>query len=156
MIGWIVFLAWLEFYSVGITLLAKRRGSPRYGICMIPFASFFYVDSFTEGFFILTVPVKKWGKTVLIFCGVVILAQLGCVWADSALTAEMAGYFKQIMMLPVGFCLLVYWLGTIKSTSKMLDILKTNFKGAWILSALLIPIPALLLRKGSVQKQKTI
>ena len=85
---------------------------------------------------------------MLIFCGVVILAQLGCLWADSALTAEMAGYFKQIMMLPVGFCLLVYWLGTIKSTSKMLDILKTNFKGAWILSA--------LQRKGSVQKQKTI
>ena len=156
LIGWIVFLAWLEFYSAGITLLAKRTAKHRYALYMIPFAALFYVDEFTEGFFIFTIPVKKWGKTVLIFCAIVLVAQLGCYWSSQTLTAEMAGYFEQIMLLPIGFCILVYWFGTLRSALKMIEILKTDFKGAWALAALMLPIPFLLLRRGPSRKEQIV
>lgn len=124
--GWIIFLIWLELYSIGIALLAKQNGSSHWGVYLIPFASGFYVDFFTGGFKILTIPVKKWGKTVLIFAGMVILAQLGCRWAENTLTPEMAGYFVQIMLLPICICGFIYCLGTIASTLRILDILKTK------------------------------
>lgn len=41
MTAWIVFLAYMEIYSVGVTVLAKKSGMQRYGLCLIPFVSFF-------------------------------------------------------------------------------------------------------------------
>ena len=147
MAGWVFFLAWIEYYSIGIALLAKKSGTPHYGLYLIPFASHFFVDSFTGGFKILTIPVKKWGKTVLIFALVVIAAQIGCGWAGSTFSAEMAGYFRQIMLLPICFCCLIYWLGTVAATLKMMDILSLDFRGATLMAALMLPIPFLLLQK---------
>ena len=152
--AWIILLIWIEIYSIGITILAKRRQVPYYAIYLIPFVSVFFVDQFTDGFKILTIPVQKWGKTVLIFLVVVILSQIGCHWAITTLTAEMAGYFVQIMFLPICTCGLIYWFGTIASTLKMLDILDLNFKGAIFLVALMLPIPILLLRKSYEGKRE--
>lgn len=125
---------------------------PYYAICLIPFVSLFFVDKFTGGFQILTIPVKKWGKTILTFLVIVILSQIGCQWAEATLPTEMAGYFIEIMLLPICTCGVVYWLGTIASTLKMLDILHLDFKGAIFLVALMLPIPVLLLRKKHAVK----
>ena len=152
--AWIIFLIWIEIYSIGITILAKRKQIPHYAIYLIPFVSLFFVDKFTDGFTILTIPVKKWGKTNLIFLVIIILSQIGCHWAVTTLTAEMAGYFVQIMLLPICTCGLIYWLGTIASTLKMLEILELDFKGAIFLVALLFPIPILLLRRSCKGKRK--
>ena len=152
--AWIILLIWIEIYSIGITILAKRKQVPYYAIYLIPFISLFYVDKFTDGFKILTIPVKKWGKTVCIFLTIVILSQIGCHWATTTLTVEMAGYFVEIMLLPICTCGLIYWFGTIASTIKMLDILDLNFKGAIFFVALLLPIPFLLLRRNYVGKRE--
>ena len=102
----------------------------------------------------MTIPVKKWGKTILIFLVIVILSQIGCQWANTTLSAEMAGYFVQIMLLPICTCGLLYWFGTIASTMKMLNILGLDFKGVIFLVALMFPIPILLLRKSDEEKRK--
>ena len=152
--AWIIFLIWIEIYSIGITILAKRNGVPHYAIYLIPFVSLFFVDKFTGGFSILTIPVKKWGKTVLVSLLIVILSQMACHWAITTLTSEMAGYFVQIMLLPICTCGLIYWIGTIASTLRMLEIRGLDFKGAIFLAALLVPIPILLLRRGSDGKRE--
>lgn len=154
MIGWILFFAWIEYYSIGIALLAKRTGKSHYGLCLIPFAAHFFVDSFTGGFKILTIPVKKWGKTVLILALVVIMAQIGCNWAENTFTPETAGYFMQIMYLPICLCCLIYWLGTIASALRMMEIFSLDFRGEAFWAALLLPIPLMLLRKGESCYQK--
>ena len=152
--AWIILLIWIEIYSIGITILAKRNKTPYYAIYLIPFVSLFYVDKFTGGFKVMTIPVKKWGETILIFLVIVILSQIGCQWAITTLSAEMAGYFVQIMLLPICTCGLLYWFGTIASTLKMLNILGLDFKGAIFLVALMFPIPILLLRKSDEEKRK--
>ena len=154
MIGWMILFAWIEYYAISIALLAKKTGTPHWGLYIIPFASHFFVDTFTGGFKILTIPVKKWGKTVLIFVLVAIVAQIGCNWAENMFTQEMAGYFAQIMFLPICLCGLIYWLGTIASTLKMMDILFLDFRGAALFAALMLPVPFLLLRKGGREYQK--
>lgn len=154
MIGWIIFFAWLELYSAGIAAEAKRNGAKNYLIYLVPFAALFYVDSFTQGFYIAIVPVKKWAKTVMIFVAVVLLAQCGCIWAKGALNEEMAGYFAQIMALPVAACLLVYWLGTISSSAKILDMTGAGFPYEKLVCALLLPIPFLFFfKKGGASKK---
>lgn len=148
----IVFFVWLEIYSISIALIAKKDKIPKYGLCIIPFAAFFFVDTFTQGFKILTIPVKKWGVTVLLFVATIIIAYGGCVWSANAFPKEMAEYFKQIMLLPICACLFLLWLGVLKSTIKMLNIKKLNFKYSFLIVALLLPTPFLLCRKPNYKK----
>ena len=76
MTGWILFFVYMELYAAGLCVLLKRLGCPRYGLCLIPFAAFWYTDRLTDGFRLLVFPVRSWFKTVIIFCLVALAEHL--------------------------------------------------------------------------------
>ena len=58
--GWIVFAVFLEMYSVSMAMLARRTGIKYYGLCLIPFVAFFFLDKiFPKGFSVFGIRVKR-------------------------------------------------------------------------------------------------
>ena len=145
MIGWIIFLAFIVCYSVGVTILAKNNGDKRYLLNLIPFASFFYIEKYTGGFKILTIPVKKWGRIVLTMTLVCLGAYLYGLWGyRNLILPDSREALLMIMWLPVAACLIVFWLGTASSTTAVLVKNNAAFKGCTLVSLLLLPAPFLL------------
>lgn len=149
-IGWIITLALIEWYSIGITVLAYRKKEKLFLLNLIPFVSFFYIDKLVKGFTILVVPTKKWGLTSIILL-VAALISTGLTYLGNAhFGAENAMYIQQIMLVPIVICLLLLYLGIVCSSLelyRMIEIKMPNY--ARVLSALFIlPIPLALIIRG--------
>ena len=149
-IGWICVLAITELYSIGITVLAYRNKEKLFYLNLIPFVSFFYIDKLVKGFSLLVIPTKKWGMTTLILLAVSIvstgLIHLGAIHFG----AENASYIKEIMLVPIVICLIIYYLGIVCSTLELYRIIEIKMPNfAKVITALtIIPIPFALIIGG--------
>ncbi len=145
MIGWIIFLAYMELYSAGVMLLAKKCGIGRYGLCLIPFVSFFFVDRITGGFSVCGIRVSKWGRQVIVLAVISLCATAYALWGVSHLTADNSAPLVQVMWVPIAFCILVFWLGTAFSAVRILFLLNASFRLDWLVCALFITVPFLFM-----------
>ena len=144
MTGWILFFVYMELYAAGLCVLLKRLGCPRYGLCLIPFAAFWYTDRLTDGFRLLVFPVRSWFKTVIIFCLVALAAHVYALWGIHTIRPDSSPYLVDLMKLPIGLSIFVGWVGTAASARRILFRLKASFKYDMLVCLLLIPVPVLL------------
>lgn len=154
MIGWILFLVFIEYYSVGAAILAKKSGKNNWLLNLIPFAAFFYIEKYLpEGFKILTVPVKKWGKLTIILTAVCLAAYLYGLWGQSYFTvADNREALTMILWLPAGACIAIFWLGAAASAAAVLNKNNATFRCCSLVCLTLLPIPFLL---AGAQKEKS-
>ena len=140
----IAILAFVELYSVGVTLLAKKLGEKDYKRCLIPFYAFYVVNRITGGFNVLTIPVKKYHGMVAILSVLSVLATVYACWGDTHLPVESAPSLWQIMGVILGLCALLFWLSIIASSTKIFRRfnVKKDKLAVW-LSALVITVPVL-------------
>lgn len=145
MIGWIIFFTFMEIYSIGMCICAKRLGLKRCGLVLIPFAVFFYAEKIAGKFKILFFPVKKWGTKVIVFFIVTMLSYLFGAWAIEHQNPDYVRYLLDILWLVAGTCIGIVWLGISSSTEAIL--LRLNpflSKIGSIACYLLLPVPFLL------------
>lgn len=149
-IGWIVVLAITELYSIGITVLAYRNKEKLFWVNLIPFVSFFYIDKLVKGFTLLVIPTKKWGATTLILLGISAISTLVVYLGSIHFGSENAGYIKEIMLVPIVICLVIYYLGIICSTLELYRIIEIKMPSfAKVITALtILPIPFALIIGG--------
>ena len=152
--GWLIVFAVLEFYSIGITVLAYRNHEKHFWVNLIPFVCFFYVDKYVKGFKIIVIPVKKWGVTTLILFFVAAVATLITYWGNSYFLEENALYLSQIMIIPIVFSLIVMYLCLVFSSIELFNMTEIQMNKAWmiILVTLILPIPVIIMKKGLVYK----
>ena len=144
MIAWIIFFVYLEIYSVGVAVLAKRNGENKWYLNLIPFVSCFYIDRYLGGFKILTIPVKKWGKLLIWLVVICVLATIYAMWGINNLQVEgSAEALVQIMLLPISVCAFIFWVGTATSATDILFKNGVDFKYSLLVCLLLIPVPFL-------------
>ena len=146
MLYFLIVLAIIEYYSVGIMLLARKKGEKNYLLNLIPFVSFFYVQKYTDGFKMLVVPVKKWGQTVIIFTVVASVFYLLGELAGGHFSPEQAGYVKNIVNIPITACILLFWFGLTFSTKRILEINNAEFPFMTLALLTVVPMPFLVLK----------
>ncbi len=144
MIGWIIFFLYVELYSVGMAIFLKKRGMRNYLLALIPFASFFFADRATGGFNAMSVRITSWGKLTIRLTVITLCAYLYGLWGMNHLEERNIEPLIQIMWLPAGVCMFVFWLCLVSSTLHLLFRLRSRFKFDWLCCFLLIPIPVLL------------
>lgn len=149
MVGWIVFLLFMELYGAGVAVYAKSRGMKNYALCLIPFVPFFVMDKLTGGFKVATIWVRKWGVLVIELVVISLAAYLYAQWGIHTLTERNIGPLIQIMWLPVAACLLVFYLTAIQATRKILFMTRRSFRFDWLLCMTLVAIPILTMVCGT-------
>lgn len=156
MIGWIIFFAFMEVYSVGMCICLKRFGVKRWGLCMIPFAVFFYAEKLARKFKVLIFPAKRWGIKVIGFSIMTLLCYLFGVWAMGHQNPEGVHYLLDILWLIAGVCIGSVWLGIASSTEAILFRLNPFLpKLENIACYLLLPVPFLLAFQKERPRQQT-
>ncbi len=145
MTAWIVFLAYMEVYSAGVMLLAKRCNLRKYGLCLIPFVSFFYVDRILGGFSVCGIRVKSLGKLVIKLAIVCLLATIYANWGLTHLNAENSAPLVEVMWVPVAFSMIVFWLTTVFSAVRILFEMRASFRLDWLVCALFVTVPFLFM-----------
>lgn len=145
MTAWIVFLVYMEIYSVGVTVLAKKSGMQRYGLCLIPFVSFFFVDRITGGFSVCGIRVRSMGKLVVKLAIVCLFATVYAYWGLAHLAAEDSAPLVQVMWVPAAFSMVVFWLATVFSAVRILFLFRASFRLDWLVCALFVTVPFLFM-----------
>lgn len=147
----------MEVYSIGMCVCLKRFGVKHWGVCLIPFAVFYYAEKLTGGFKILIFPVKKWCRKVLGFCVLTLLCYLFGVWAAGHQNPEHVHYLFDILWLVAGTCIGIVWLGIASSTDAILFRLNPFLSKIESCACyLLIPVPFLLMfQKKRNQREET-
>lgn len=149
MIFWIILIAYIEYYSIGVTILAKRSGVKKYGLCMIPFVSFFYMNKLVPDFKVLSIKVEKWGVLVIELVVISLAAFVYSQWGMANLPEISSKPLTQIMLVPICACMGILYLSIVSSTLKALFLMKSDFKLQWLVCATLLPIPFLLTMAGN-------
>lgn len=154
LIYWIIFLLYIEMYSLGMLFFLKKNKEKNYGLCMIPFASFIYLKKYLNEYSILGIRIKSLFKIAISFTIVCFICCLFIILANNNLKdlpiedqtryATQIKYLKQIMLVPIIFCLFIFIINLAKSTSDLLFKYKCHFKMDFIVSLLLLPIPFLI------------
>ena len=121
---------------------------------MIPFASFIYLKKYLNEYSILGIRIKSLFKIAISFTIVCFICCLFIILANNNLKdlpiedqtryATQIKYLKQIMLVPIIFCLFIFIINLAKSTSDLLFKYKCHFKMDFIVSLLLLPIPFLI------------
>lgn len=148
-IGWICFFALAEFYGISVTLLTASENGKCDFRYLIPFYAFFKKKETSGEFKVLSIPVKKCGKTVILLAVIALICSAITVWGgvNFADYPRKIGYIKQIMAIPMLVCAFGYYLIIVKSAIKTLFVHKKDFKGDWLCCALILPLPYLFGRK---------
>jgi len=140
----IAMLAFIELYSVGVMLLAKKIGEKDYKLCLIPFYAFYVTNRITGVFKVLTIPVQKFQGMIAILAVVCLAALAYACWGDTHLPDESAPSLWQIMGVVMGLCALLFWNAIIASSQKIFRRFNVKKEGvATLLSALVITVPFL-------------
>ena len=136
----------------------KKNHEKNYALCLIPFVAFFYLDKYLKEYSILGIKVKSLGKIAISFsiicliCSLVIFAsrqKLATLpFEDQGRYELQINYLKQIMLVPIIFCLFIFVINLAKSTSDLLFKYKCHFKMDLLVSLLVITIPFLI---GSIK-----
>ena len=146
MLGWIIFFAFLELYSIGVMVLARRSGLKYYGWCLVPFVAFFYVDKIlSNGFVAIVIKFKGLGRLSIKLLIICIAAFAYMSWGIKNLDPRNIEPLKQLALVPISFCLVALWMGIVASTLTLMFGFGMEFKGEKIVCMLLITIPVILL-----------
>lgn len=144
--GWIAFAIFLELYAVGMTVLAKHSQMENYALCLIPFVAFFYVDKILpDGFSAFTIKINALGKLVVKLLIVSIVAYIYMQWGVHNLPEKEIEPITQLMMVPIGICLIVFWVTLVSSTLTLMYGFGMDLKCERLICILVIPIPFLLM-----------
>lgn len=153
MIWWAVFFIFIEYYSVGVMIYAKNNGMKNYGLCLIPFFAFFYMNEKICGFNVLGIKVSKWGQLTAELFIVCLLAFICTEWGAAHLTERNSIPLKQIMIIPILTSVLIFYLSMVKSTLRFIFLTRSEHKLQWLSCMLLLPIPFFIARvKAKVQE----
>lgn len=144
MIGWIIFFAFMELYSIGMCILLKKRKVKYWYFSLIPFAVFFFAQKEAGVFKIWIFPVKKWGMIVLELCVTTFLAYLFGVWAIGHQDPNNIHYLLDILWLVADTCIAIVWLGVAASTYAIVSKVHPFSRLYGIACYLLVPTPFLL------------
>ena len=154
--GWIAFAVFLEAYSVGMTILARRAGLRHYGLCLIPFAAFFFLDKILpDGFSVFGMRVRALGPLAIKLLIVCVAAYLYMRWGITHLDARNIEPLRQIALVPIGICGIILWLAITASTLTLLFGFGASFRGDMPVCALLVTVPVLLAVMNKEQKTIT-
>ena len=146
MLGWIIFFSFLELYSIGVTVLAKRSGLKNYGLCLIPFVAFFYVDKILpDGFVAIVIKFKGLGRLSIKLFLICAAAYAYMLWGIEHLDPRNIEPLKQLALVPIGFCLIALWTGMVASTLTLMFGFGMEFKCEKLVCLLWITIPVILL-----------
>ncbi len=144
--GWIAFAIFVELYGVGVTVLAKSSQMKNYALCLIPFVAFFYVDKILpDGFSALTIKINALGKLVVKLLIVSIAAYIYMQWGVHNLPEKEIEPITQLMMVPIGICLIVFWVALVSSTLTLMFGFGAEIKCERLICILVLPIPFLLM-----------
>ena len=143
---WIIVGVFIELYAVGMTVLAKNSQIKHYGLCLIPFVAFFYVDKILpQGFSVLSIQVKRFGRSVITLVLVSLGAYLYMQWGVNNLPEKEIVPITQLMFVPIGICLIIFWATVVSSTLTLMFGFGVEFKFEKLVCLLLIPVPFVLL-----------
>ena len=138
----IALLVFIELYSIGVMLLAKKTGEKDALLCLVPFYAFKVANRLTGTFAVLTIPVKKYHSMVAILVVVSLLAMVYGCWGDINLPVESIDSLWQIMGVVMGLCGLLFWISLIASSRKVFRRFNVDWeKTATLIAALVITIP---------------
>lgn len=144
MIGWIMFIVYIEIYGIGVMLYARSRGMKNSAWCLVPFVAFFVMDKLTGGFKVATIQVNKWGGLVIKLTIVALIAYLYAQWGIHALTERNVGPLVQIMCIPIAVSVIVFYMTMIQATREILFLTRQSFRFDWLLCMTLIAIPVIM------------
>ena len=132
----------------------KKNHQKNYGLCLIPFASFFYLEKYLKEYSIFGIKVKSLGKIAVSFTIICLICYLTIFAAKQKLInlpiedqerySLQIKYLTQIMLVPIGFCILIFIINLAKSTSDLLFKYKCHFKMDLLVCLLTITIPFLI------------
>ena len=153
-IAWIVCLVICEVLSVCISIASKRMGIKNWALCFIPFAFPFFAQKIAKRFSVMTIPMKKYGKTIIILLTIAFLASFAYVAGGNAIDAQnptdlnktAMHCFRQIMILPVSVSAFIFYLSIVKSTIASAERFGLRFKGDVLLYLLIVPCAYVYLR----------
>ena len=140
----IAILAFVEVYSIGVTLVAKKLNERDWKLCLIPFYAFYVVNRITGGFNVLTIPVKKYHGMMMILSLLSVGAfTYGC-WGDTHLPIESSPSLWQIMGVILFLCAFLTWFSLLASSTKIYRRfnVKRDKLAIW-LSVIVVTIPFL-------------
>ena len=144
--GWIAFAIFVELYAVGMTVLAKNSQMENYLLCLIPFVAFFYVDKILpDGFRSFTIKTNSFGKMIVKMVIISIAAYIYMQWGVHNLPEKEIEPITQLMMVPIGICILVFWVTLVSSTLTLMYGFGMDIPCERLICILLIPIPFLLM-----------
>ena len=153
--GWIVFAVFLEMYSVSMAMLARRTGIKYYGLCLIPFVAFFFLDKiFPKGFSVFGIRVKALGPLVIKMFVLCLIVYFYMRWGINNLDSRNIEPLKQIALVPISICIIIFWAMLTVSTRELLFGFEESFSGDGVVCALLVTTPVLLACMN--KKKKTI
>lgn len=138
---WIIFLAYIEAFGAGVAIFAKRRGRKEWAYYFIPFYAFTFANKTTKGFKVMSIPVDNLLKSVIVETAVCALAFLYAKWGETHLSEVDAPCLKQLMWVPAGVALMIFWLGAVKSSLAVFEEWRCRFPCDWILYLTLIALP---------------
>ena len=143
--GWIAFAIFIEMYAVGMTVLAKKSQMEHYWLCLIPLVAFFYVDKILpNGFSAFTIKFQSLGKLVVKLLVVSLAAYIYMQWGINNLPEKEITPITQLMMVPIGICLIIFWVGLVSSTLTLMFGFGVEFKCERLMCILMFPIPVLM------------
>lgn len=147
----IAYFAALEYIAVGIAVLDKRSGNKLWLLDLLPFVAFFRADRLSGGFDVLTVRVRKLGVTLVIFAAVILLAVLYARWGQRTLPEIDSRSLRQIMYIPVVFCLVVAYANIVGFAVKTIALKRRRFRFDVLACMLFVTIPFLInMREGKI------
>ena len=112
-------LAFVEYYSVGVMLLAKKAGEQDAKKCLIPFYAFFVVGRLTGGFKVLSIPVKKFHIVMAEYAIFILLAVLYACWGDINLPWESSEALWEIMWVIIALMAFLFWVSLMVSAERL-------------------------------------
>jgi hypothetical protein len=139
--AWIIGIAVIEIYSFCVMLLAKSVGLKKYGLCMIPFVAFYYVQRVAQRFTIFSIPVKKYMGVMLSLFVTLLVCTLLVLWAKPTLGVATENYqcFIEILYIPIAICAIVAWFGIVQSTCAIMDRFGCRFRFDTLLYCTVLP-----------------
>jgi len=143
-------LIFIEYYSIGIFLAAKKMGYEHPYRNFIPFYAFCTARRMSGQFTILTIPVNKMARMMIFVSTVTILAVIYAEWGSYNLPEASSESLWQIMLLVIGVCAFVFYLAIIMSSVKIFR--RFNAKREYLCTLFAVPLVTIPFLYGRAAK----
>ena len=144
--AWIVYIAYVALFSLGLGLAARHAGETCWKRICVPFVSFYYVNRLTRGGYTLFgIRVRNWGNACLL------LTLIGGLFSVLYLSAEWfldpvdIVALRQIALVPVVLVAAIFYFNCIAITLRVMYVFRVRFRGDVWFCALFVVLPAVLM-----------